>query len=268
MTALALRCRARPARVLSPARCRWRCRPATHRHPHRRRRRPGSQLRHQERHLPGDRARLRGPRHPARLGGPDPPPARRTSSIPHYVRRSTGRTRGPSTGPAARCSTPRARTRARWPKRRCPPLDRTEAGRADATDERSYDLTAIVLENIERLGSTTWCRSAATTRSASRGSSPTQACRSSHPQDHGQRRPGHRVLHRLLDGHHPRQGADQPPAHDARHPRAHRRVPDLRPRRRLLRAVSRPMSRRRRCVIPEAPFDLDALAESSPRTTG
>ena len=54
------------------------------------------------------------------------------------------------------------------------------------------------------------------------------------PQDHGQRRPGHRVLHRLLVGDHPGQGDDQPAADDARVARADRRIPDLRPGRRVL----------------------------------
>ena len=50
-------------------------RATTHRHPDRGRRRPGAQRRHQERHLSRHRARLRGPRHPPGLGGPDPPAA-------------------------------------------------------------------------------------------------------------------------------------------------------------------------------------------------
>ena len=58
-----------------------------------------------------------------------------------------------------------------------------------------------------------------------------------HPQDDGQRRPGHRVLHRLLLGHHARQGGHQPPAHDARLARADRRLPHLRARLRLQRAL-------------------------------
>ena len=58
-----------------------------------------------------------------------------------------------------------------------------------------------------------------------------------HPQDDGQRRPRDRVLHRLLDGHHPGQGGDQSPADHARLARADRRVPHLRTRRRLLGAV-------------------------------
>ena len=53
--------------------------------PDRRRRRPGPQRGHQERRLPRDRGRLRGPRHPPRLGGPDPPPARRRRD-PDYLR--------------------------------------------------------------------------------------------------------------------------------------------------------------------------------------
>ena len=57
------------------------------------------------------------------------------------------------------------------------------------------------------------------------------------PQDDGQRRQRDRVLHRLLVGDHPGQGGPQPAAHDARLARADRRVPDLRARRRVHRAV-------------------------------
>ena len=48
------------------------------------------------------------------------------------------------------------------------------------------------------------------------GARPDRRAAHRHPQDDGQRRPGDRVLHRLLDGDHARQGADHAPAHDAR----------------------------------------------------
>ena len=89
-------------------------RTTTNRHPHRRRRRPRPQLRHQERHLPGDRARAT-----RSLGirrgweGLTHQRPRRRSWTPSTCGSSTGSTPGPSTGPAARSSTPRARTRAR-----------------------------------------------------------------------------------------------------------------------------------------------------------
>ncbi len=59
------------------------------------------------------------------------------------------------------------------------------------------------------------------------------------PEDDGQRRPGHGVLHRLLDRDHSRARSDQPAADDAGVARADRGIPDLRPRRRVLRAVRR-----------------------------
>ena len=71
---------------------------------------------------------------------------------PSYVVPSTASPRGPSTGPAARCSTPRARTRARCAPTACPPhLDAARAATM-TTDGELYDLTPVVLENIERLG--------------------------------------------------------------------------------------------------------------------
>ena len=82
--------------------------------------------------------------------------------------------------------------------------------------------------------STPWSSSAATTRSATRrGWAREGVSAGRHPEDDGQRRPRHRVLHRLLDRRHPGQGAHQPPAHHARQPRAHRRLPHLRPKCRL-----------------------------------
>ena len=75
------------------------------------------------------------------------------------------------------------------------------------------------------------------TLSFSRGAPRARAAARRDPQDDGQRRQRDRVLHRLLVGDHAGQGGPQPPADDARLARADRRVPDLRPRRRVHRAV-------------------------------
>ena len=61
-----------------------------------------------------------------------------------------------------------------------------------------------------------------------------------HPQDHGQRRAGHRVLRRVLHRHHPGHRRDRAAAHHHRLPRAHRHLPGLRARRRLHRPLHRP----------------------------
>ena len=124
-------------------------------------------------------ARLRRPRDPARLGGPDPRPARASASTPSTCGRSTGRTRGRSTGPAARSCTPRGRTRGRCARRGCPPGS-TDAERARfATGDGIYDLTPLVLDHLGQLGHRRrWSRSAATTRCPTRRSSSTRACRS------------------------------------------------------------------------------------------
>ena len=117
-----------------------------------------------------------------------------------------------------------------------PPWLPPERGRA-ATSSRDdlYDLTPLVLEHIASLGLDYLVAiggddtlSFAEVLAVERGRPHRD------PQDDGQRRPGHRVLHRLLVGDHPGQGAHQPPADDARLARADRRVPDLRSRRRLL----------------------------------
>ena len=60
------------------------------------------------------------------------------------------------------------------------------------------------------------------------------------PQDHGQRRPGHRVLHRLLHGHHPGHRRHRPAAHHHRLPRAGGHLPGLREGRRLHRPLRGP----------------------------
>ena len=94
-------------------------------HPDRRRRRPGPELGHQERRLQRDRDRLRGHRHPPRLGRPDshgarPRPLDGGRLTPTTSDRWTGTTRARSTEPAARCSTPRAPTHRRMKADRLP----------------------------------------------------------------------------------------------------------------------------------------------------
>ena len=124
--------------------------------------------------------------------------------------RSTGPTRGPSTGPAARCSTPRARTRARCGRRALPPwLDRRERQRRRPADGRVRPDAASCSSNIAAArASTTWSPIGGDdTLSFAPGPGRRGRPAHRHPQDDGQRRPGHRVLHRLLDGHHPGQGA-------------------------------------------------------------
>ena len=199
---------------------------------------PGPQRRHQERRLPRDRGRLHGPRHPPRLGGPDPPAARREPTTRTTSGRSTGSTPGRSSGPAARSCTRPGRTRARCARAGLPPwMDEAQRARYAVGDDL-YDLTPLVLDNLARARR----RRAGDHRRRRHAvvlAGPGQRRRAARgdPQDDGQRRPGHRVLHRLLDRDHPGQGGDQPPADDARQPRADRRLPDLRARRRVLGAV-------------------------------
>ena len=113
--------------------------------------------------------------------------------------RSTGSTRARSTEPAARCCTRRART-----PRRCRPADcpRSPAERArhhadqrrrvrpDAARARQHRVPGPRLPRHDRRR-----RHAVLLRDARPRRHPAHR----HPQDDGQRRPGHRVLHRLLD---------------------------------------------------------------------
>ena len=123
---------------------------------------------------------------------------------------------------------------------RCRTTSRRHACDTMTTDGETCDLTPVVLENIERLGLDYLVPIGGDdTLSFSQTLADARRAAHRHPQDHGQRRPGHRVLHRLLDRHHARQGAHQPPADDARLARAHRRVPHLRPGLRLHGAVHR-----------------------------
>ena len=86
-----------------------------------------------------------------------------------------------------------------------------DAGRYQTSDDL-YDLTPMVLDNISALG---------LDYLVTIGGDDTLS------------------YSKVLDGHHPRQGRDQPPALDARLARADRRVPDLWPRRRVQRALHR-----------------------------
>ena len=123
-------------------------------------------------------------------------------------------------------------------RRACRRGSPSAARRRCATGDDTFDLTPLVLEQHRRARA----RLPGHDRRRRHAELRARARRRGRavigdPEDDGQRRPGHRVLHRLLVGDHPRQGADQPPADDARLARADRRLPDLRPRRRVLGAV-------------------------------
>ena len=93
-----------------------------------------------------------GPRDPPRLGGPDPRPPRQRSRTRTTSGRSTGSTPGRSSGPAAPSCTPRGPTRARC----APPACRrgwTRPTRAlSPIGDGIYDLTPLVLDNLSALG--------------------------------------------------------------------------------------------------------------------
>ena len=122
----------------------------------------------------------------------------------------------------------------------CPRTCRPRGCATMETADGIYDLTPLVLDNIDYLG-LDYLVTIGGDDTLSYSKVLDRRGRAAHrdPQDDGQRRPGHRVLHRLLVGRDARQGADQPPAHVAGLARADRRVPHLRPRRGLFRAVHR-----------------------------
>ena len=176
------------------------CQSEAHRHPHRRGRRPGTQLGHQERRLPRHGARLRGDRHSARLGGasptfePDGPAPTRTTSA-----RSTARRRGAidrtggtmlhtsRTNPA-RMKRDRAAGAAR-PRADPVACERRRSLRPDPRRARQPRAAGDRPAGRDR-----WRRHARLRRPArARGGAA-----GGDPQDDGQRRAGHRVLHRLL----------------------------------------------------------------------
>ena len=181
--------------------------PEAHRDPHRRRRRPRSQRRHQERGVPRHRARLHGPRHPSRLGGADPCPAR-----PRLGRRL----------PAAARPDQYADHR---PDRRHHPAHLADEPAQDAAGAACrpgwtrpsepatpsatgvFDLTPVVLDNLAALGIDVLVTIGGDdTLSFAQVLVDAGRPAAGDPEDDGQRRAGHRVLHRLLDGDHPGQG--------------------------------------------------------------
>ena len=176
-----------------------------------------------------DRDRLRGHRHPPRLGGPHPRGAEgrarprlrhaaRSDQHPddrpdrrhllHTSRTNPRKMRGSACPPWLAEPTRSSVPTGRGPLRPHPGRPREHRARSASTYLVTIggDDTLSFAEVLDRAR-----------RDAGRD-----------PQDDGQRRPGHRVLHRLLDGHHAGQGAHQPAADDARLPRADRRLPDLR----------------------------------------
>ena len=139
-------------------------------------------------------------------------------------------------------------------------LPAADAGRYEVADG-VHDLTPLVLDHLAALGIDVLVTIGGDdTLSYSQVLADAGVRADGHPQDDGQRRPGHGVLHRLLDRHHPGQGGDQPPADDARLARADRRVPDLRSRCRASPPCTPPTSRRRVASSRRLPYDLDALA--------
>ena len=138
------------------------------RHPHRRRRRAGPQLGHQERGVSVHRARLRGDRHSPWLGGPHPPHLETDGSPIARLRAPArpARTRAPSTAPVARSSTPRARIPRACRATACRPASPTRTSpvmrpMATATTSRPSCSTTS-----GGSASTPSSRSVATTRSA------------------------------------------------------------------------------------------------------
>jgi hypothetical protein len=190
--------------------------------------------RHQERRLPRHASRLR--RLGIRAAGrADPRPAGAARRGADYLRPLDRINTGPSTGPAAPSCTPRGPTRARCGRARCR-LDAGATGRATRSPRR-HDLTPLVLDHLSALGvdvlvsiggddtlsysqvladaGVALMASPRRWTTTSRGPSTASASRrpSRGPRSH------------------------QPAADDARLARADRRVPDLRPRRRVLRPV-------------------------------
>ena len=101
-----------------------------------------------------------------------------------------------------------------------------------------YDMTSRVLKNVETLGTGLPDRDRRRRHAKLRrtpGLGGFQGNR--HPEDHGQRRAQHRVLHRIFDGDHARHGSHRAAAHYGGLARAHRHLPHLRTRRRLHRTV-------------------------------
>ena len=125
-----------------------------------------------------------------------------------------------------------------------------------------YDLTPLVLDNIEYLG-LDYLVTHRRRRHAVvlQGARPSRRAAHRHPQDDGQRRPGHRVLHRLLDAPSPA------PRSSITRQRttlgSHERIGVFRifGRDAGFSALYTAYVTSARCVIPEAPFDLERLID-------
>jgi ATP-dependent phosphofructokinase / diphosphate-dependent phosphofructokinase len=103
-----------------------------------------------------------------------------------------------------------------------------------------YDMTTRVLKNVETLGLDYLIAIGGDDTLSYAARLDTRRLQGHrHPQNDGQRRAQHRVLHRVLDGHHARHRGHRAPAHHRGIARAHRRVPHLRTRRRIHRALHR-----------------------------
>ena len=146
-----------------------------------------------------------------------------TPTIPASMAANTMRPRsrppcGPSTAPAARSSTPRAPTPVGWPARRF----RRSCGDSHQGDG-PHDLTPHVLRVLDALGIDALHAHRRRRHAVLR---PADAQRGRpgdrHPQDDGQRRPRHRLLHRVLDRGHPGCRVHPQPADQRRLARADR----------------------------------------------
>ncbi len=151
----------------------------------------------------------RGDRDPPGLGGAHPPQPRR-SGEPVALRLAAQPREHADHRPDRRHLPALARgpTRPRWAKlpkhlegKDFPVAQATKAGVVSTT----YDVSKQVLKNLEALGLELPAghrrrRHALLRRQAP----PVRVQGHRHPEDDGQRRPQHRVLHRLLDGDHPR----------------------------------------------------------------
>ena len=139
--------------------------------------------------------------------------------------RSTPATCARSTAPAARSCTPRGPTRAACGPAQCPTSSRTAS-----TGERPYDFTDHALRvarrpRHRRADPDRRRRHALVRAAAARRGVPGHR----DPEDDGQRRPRHRLLHRLLDRGHPRRAVHPQPPDEHRLARAHRRHRAVRP---------------------------------------
>ena len=168
---------------------------------------------------------------------PDDPASRSSATSCRSTRTSSAR----STAPAARSCTRRARTRAASSAKGVPPhlAHRIDGdGPFDFTDHALRVIESLGIDVLIPIGGDDTLSYA--TADARRGRP-----RDRDPEDDGQRRPRHRLLHRLLDRDHARRPVHPQPAHEHRLARADRRDRAVRPLQRRDVADHR-LSRRRR----------------------